>query len=196
MSQISNPHQISYQPPKYDQNHHSQSGFSLEGLEEMIQKALNHTQKLGYQSFRLVTSRDLSTEESRSHLELMITNSHPNRSDNYDAANVFGPIVDNPAAARQKGTKFLSDLEEFVIIADLYPAAKTHFLVIPKQHFEALPDMPVGQAAKMYQLAIKTAENQLKLTKYQLIINVFPPNQQVPHVHLHLMSDQSATWEN
>lgn len=191
MINIDNPHQLSYQTPEASQP--TSSGFSLEGLAKMVEVALNHTQELGYQSYRFVSERDLTTEESAAHLDVMITNSHPTRGQDYDAANVFGPMADDPEAASQKGTEFLAELEEFIIIKDLYPAAKTHFLVIPKNHYEALPDMPADQIAKMYQLAIKTAEEQLGLTKYRLTANVYPPNQQVPHVHLHIMSDQSAT---
>lgn len=89
--------------------------------------------------------------------------------------------------------------EDFVIIRDINPQAKNHFLAIPKKHFKYLAEMTeedselVGRILK----TIPTLEDLLELKNgYRLIINQGDDaGQTVPHLHIHILSGQKMGWQ-
>ena len=54
-------------------------------------------------------------------------------------------------------SKTLYEDEEFRVILDLGPAAKGHALILPKEHYANLYELPDETAAKVMQLAKKMA---------------------------------------
>lgn len=85
-----------------------------------------------------------------------------------------------------------------IVIRDISPAAKKHFLLIPKQHYKFLADMDTQQSKtlglclqKMKKLvAILGLEN-----GYRLVINQGEDAMQtVPHLHIHILSGQKMGW--
>ena len=89
--------------------------------------------------------------------------------------------------------------EDFVIIRDINPQAKNHFLAIPKKHFKNLAEMTeedselVGRSLK----TIPTLEDLLELKNgYRLVINQGDDaGQTVPHLHIHILSGQKMNWQ-
>lgn len=103
--------------------------------------------------------------------------------------NVFAPIVKDSIMAKKSGTIFLEEAESYIIIQDKYPSAPVHYLVIPKKEYPTILEMKVADLATLYVHAIKAAITTLTVKTIKLVINVNPPNQEVPHVHLHIMSN-------
>ena len=88
---------------------------------------------------------------------------------------------------------------DFIIIRDIAPKAKNHFLAIPKKHFKLLAEMTeedsltVGRILKK----IPTLSNLLELDNgYRLVINQGDDaGQTVFHLHIHILSGQKMGWQ-
>lgn len=88
--------------------------------------------------------------------------------------------------------------QDFIIIRDIAPQAKNHFLAIPKVHFKYLSEMNdehsslVGRMLK----TIPTLTDLLELKEgYRLVINQGDDaGQTVPHLHVHILSGQKMEW--
>ena len=87
---------------------------------------------------------------------------------------------------------------DFIIIRDIAPQAKNHFLAIPKKHFKLLAEMSeedslmVGRILKK----IPTLANLLELENgYRLVVNQGDDaGQTVPHLHVHILCGQKMEW--
>lgn len=88
----------------------------------------------------------------------------------------------------------------FIVIDDISPAAPVHVLIIPKQPFETLEDVP-AENNELYAgllLTARTVAKQLGISEnYKLFMNVGKVVQAVHHIHLHLLGgwDKSVTRE-
>ena len=84
--------------------------------------------------------------------------------------------------------------EKFIIIRDIEPKAKLHYLCIPKTHFALLSEMDEEKAeiVKHCFTVIPTLEKQLGLEEgYRVIINQGENGgQTVPHLHIHLVGGE------
>ena len=95
-------------------------------------------------------------------------------------------------------TEKVFENEDFIIIKDIAPKAKNHFLVIPKKHFKFLAEMTdcdadlVGRILK----TIPTLTDLLGLESgFRLVINQGDDaGQTVPHLHIHILSGQKMEW--
>lgn len=89
--------------------------------------------------------------------------------------------------------------EDFVIIRDINPQAKNHFLAIPKRHFKYFAEMTEDDAALVARMLkkIPTLEKELELSGgYRLVINQGDDaGQTVPHLHIHILSGQKMGWQ-
>ena len=89
--------------------------------------------------------------------------------------------------------------EDFVIIRDINPQAKNHFLAIPKRHFKYLAEMTEDDAALVARMLkkIPTLEKELELSGgYRLVINQGDDaGQTVPLLHIHILSGQKMGWQ-
>ncbi len=89
--------------------------------------------------------------------------------------------------------------DDFIIIRDIAPVAKNHFLVIPKEHFKYLAEMSAEQAATLGRILKKIPElsDLLGLENgYRLVINQGDDaGQSVPHLHIHVLSGQKMGWQ-
>jgi len=88
-------------------------------------------------------------------------------------------------------SKTLYEDEDFRVILDLGPATKGHALILPKDHFANLYDLPDETAAKVMQLAKKMATQmteKLVCDGFNLVQNNGEvAGQTVFHFHLHLI---------
>ncbi len=89
--------------------------------------------------------------------------------------------------------------EDFIVIRDINPQAKNHFLAIPKTHFKLLSEMTEDDAERLKRILkkIPTLEKELELTNgYRLVINQGDDaGQTVPHLHIHILSGQKMGWQ-
>ena len=89
--------------------------------------------------------------------------------------------------------------EDFVIIRDINPHAKNHFLAIPKKHLKYLAEMTEedSELAGRILKTIPALEDLLELKNgYRLIINQGDDaGQTVPHLHIHILSGQKMGWQ-
>ncbi len=89
--------------------------------------------------------------------------------------------------------------EDFIVIRDINPQAKNHFLAIPKTHFKLLSEMTEDDAELLKRILkkIPTLEKELELKNgYRLVINQGDDaGQTVPHLHIHILSGQKMGWQ-
>lgn len=106
---------------------------------------------------------------------------------------IFCKIVDGKIPAK----KILED-EKAIVIADIQPQAKKHFLVIPKKHVaaldEAFADDPAGRrvVSDLFSLALKLAKQENLLPGgFRSVINTHADGgQTVFHLHLHILGGE------
>ena len=88
-------------------------------------------------------------------------------------------------------SKMLYEDEEFKVILDLGPATKGHALILPKNHYHDLYDLPDETVGKVMLLAKKMAMHmteKLKCDGFNLVQNNGEAaGQTVFHFHLHLI---------
>lgn len=88
-------------------------------------------------------------------------------------------------------SKTIYEDEEFRVILDLGPATKGHALILPKDHYANLYELPDETAAKVMQLAKKMATQmteKLGCDGFNLVQNNGETaGQTVFHFHLHLI---------
>lgn len=92
--------------------------------------------------------------------------------------------------------RFYED-ERMIVIADISPKAKKHYLAIPKKHYKLFTDMSEDDAVELGK-CIKTVgeiSSSLGLSGgYRLIINQGDDAMQtVPHVHMHLLGGEKLS---
>ena len=89
--------------------------------------------------------------------------------------------------------------DNFIIIRDIAPVAKNHFLAIPKKHFKYLSEMSEREKQQLLNIfeTIPTLKKELGLENgYRLVINQGDDaGQTVPHLHVHILSGQKMGWQ-
>ena len=95
-------------------------------------------------------------------------------------------------------TKVYED-EDFIIIRDINPQCKNHFLAIPKTHYKFLADMSEEESATLGRIFAKIPKlaGELELERgYRIVINQGEFGQQtVPHLHIHILSGEQMAWD-
>lgn len=83
------------------------------------------------------------------------------------------------------------ETERFIVIRDANPKTEGHSLVIPKEHYKTLLDVPDSLMGEFLEIAKETAFKLIKENKaegFNLIMNNYKvAGQLVPHVHLHVL---------
>ena len=94
-------------------------------------------------------------------------------------------------------TKMYED-DKMIIIKDIDPKAKNHFLAIPKSHFKLLAEMTEEQSQLVRHclLTIPKLQKELALENgFRLVINQGDDaGQTVFHLHIHILSGQKMGW--
>ena len=95
--------------------------------------------------------------------------------------------------------------DDFTVIMDASPATKGHSLILPKEHYANLYEIPDEIAAKVFPLAKKLVSHMTEVLKCDGF-NVLQNNgetagQTVFHFHMHLIpryegKEQILTWSN
>jgi histidine triad (HIT) family protein len=84
--------------------------------------------------------------------------------------------------------------DNFLAIKDIHPEAPTHVLVIPKEHYEKLTDVPEGKRS-LYEGLFSAAVDVAKKLGIESACRFSVNNGQgagqiVPHIHVHLLSHE------
>lgn len=99
---------------------------------------------------------------------------------------------------RELKTNILYEDDNMIVIRDIAPQAKNHFLAISKSHFKFLAEMTDEQATILKEMlrTIPKLEKLLELEKgYRIVINQGDDaGQTVPHLHIHILSGQKMGW--
>lgn len=89
--------------------------------------------------------------------------------------------------------------EDMIIIRDIEPKAKNHYLAIIKSHFKYLAEMTESDALKLKNIfkTIPTLTDLLGLQNgYRLVINQGDDaGQTVGHLHVHILCGQKMGWK-
>ena len=81
--------------------------------------------------------------------------------------------------------------EQLIVIRDIHPQAPYHVLVIPKEHFKSLIDVPDSIIVALFHAA-KECILREKLRGFRLINNGLS-SAQIDHVHLHILGNYRRT---
>jgi len=89
--------------------------------------------------------------------------------------------------------------EEIVAFNDINPKAPVHILLIPKQHFASLNDIPLKKKQILSELLFKAKqiaeEKGIADSGYRLVLNTGKDSgQEVCHLHLHLLGGRKMGW--
>jgi histidine triad (HIT) family protein len=90
--------------------------------------------------------------------------------------------------------------EDPVLLAfeDIHPQAPVHILIIPKEHFPTVAEVPAPQGILWGQLlatANRIAKEKKLQAGYRLVFNCGrDAGQEVFHVHLHLLGGRKFGW--
>lgn len=88
--------------------------------------------------------------------------------------------------------------ENFIIINDVNPLAKHHYLAIPKNHYKFLDEMAPNDKNVLAEMlsTIPQLKSKLGLNNgYRLIINQGDDaGQTVPHLHIHIIGGETLGW--
>ena len=89
--------------------------------------------------------------------------------------------------------RFYED-EDMIVIKDIEPKAKLHYLCIPKTHFALFTEMDERKSEILRRCFVKIAEIHSSLgleDGYRVIINQGENGgQTVPHLHIHLLGGE------
>lgn len=87
--------------------------------------------------------------------------------------------------------KIVYEDDEFIAFLDIKPANPGHTLVIPKKHYQFLPQMPDDEVARMFTVVKKMAAAVFEATGAEGVEirqrNGAVAGQVVPHVHTHII---------
>ena len=100
-------------------------------------------------------------------------------------------------ASKEIPAKILVETKSCIGFLDAFPLAKGHALVIPKNHYEKLQDLPTDVNTDMFSTVHSLISKIDTLTGATLVAihNGRESGQEIPHVHVHLIprsSDDSA----
>ena len=100
-------------------------------------------------------------------------------------------------ASKEIPAKILVETESCVGFLDAFPLAKGHALVIPKNHYEKLQDLPTDINTEVFSIVQNLISNIDSMTGATLVAlhNGKDSGQEIPHVHIHLIprsKDDSA----
>lgn len=81
---------------------------------------------------------------------------------------------------------------DFIVINDIHPKAKTHLLFIPKRHIETINDLEDKDKNLIWELflLVKKIAKEKNISDYRLSFNVGKwAWQEIMHIHLHFLAN-------
>lgn len=95
--------------------------------------------------------------------------------------------------------KVLDQDDRLLAFEDVRPQAPVHFLVIPKEHFASLDDVPGDCEALLGAILLRAREiahkKGLARSGYRIVANTGPEaGQSVFHIHFHVLGGRGLGW--
>lgn len=88
--------------------------------------------------------------------------------------------------------------DNLIAFRDINPQAPTHILIIPREHFASLKEIPVekkGILAELLLAACQIAEEKELSRGYRIVLNTGKESgQAVFHIHFHLLGGRQMAW--
>ena len=96
-------------------------------------------------------------------------------------------------ASKEIPAKILVETESCIGFLDAFPLARGHALVIPKNHYEKLQDLPTDINTEVFSMVHSLISRVDSLTGATLMAvhNGKDSGQEIPHVHVHLIPRSS-----
>ena len=96
-------------------------------------------------------------------------------------------------ASKEIPAKILVETESCIGFLDAFPLARGHALVIPKNHYEKLQDLPTDINTEVFSTVHSLISRVDSLTGATLMAvhNGKDSGQEIPHVHIHLIPRSS-----
>ena len=90
-------------------------------------------------------------------------------------------------------TRIITDTNDSIAFLDAFPLSAGHTLVIPKNHYEKIQDMPDDVSVDLFSTVHKIIPKIDKISGATLLAihNGKESGQEIPHVHVHLIPRRS-----
>ena len=100
---------------------------------------------------------------------------------------------------REIPAKILYEDNQIIAFEDINPQAPTHILLIPKEHFASLNDIPEEKKEILSHLLLQARniaqDLGIKENGYRIVLNTGKNSgQDVFHIHFHLLGGRRMTW--
>ena len=107
---------------------------------------------------------------------------------------LFCKIVNNEIPA-----ELIFEDDRIVAFNDINPQAPIHILIIPKEHFASLNDIPEEKKDLMGHILLRARQIAQNLgiqeNGYRIVLNTARDSgQEVFHIHFHLLGGRRMTW--
>jgi histidine triad (HIT) family protein len=102
-------------------------------------------------------------------------------------------------AAKTIPAKIVYEDDRLLAFDDIRPQAPTHTLIIPKEHFASLNDVPEDRgdllAAILFAARRIAADKGIAASGYRIVLNTARDSgQDVLHIHFHLLGGRRMSW--
>jgi len=102
-------------------------------------------------------------------------------------------------AARKIPARIVYEDDLIVAFDDIRPQAPTHTLIIPREHFSSLADVPAEKAGLLSHMLLKAREiaedKGISRSGYRIVLNTGRDSgQAVFHIHFHLLGGRPMSW--
>ncbi len=90
---------------------------------------------------------------------------------------------------REIPSKILAETKNSIAFLDAFPLTKGHSLVIPKNHYEKIHDIPSHENSDLFEL-VRTLSKKIDSITGATLISIHngkESGQEIPHVHVHLI---------
>jgi len=96
-------------------------------------------------------------------------------------------------------TGFIYEDDRMVAFKDINPQAPIHILLIPKEHYASLNDVPEDKKDILSHLLLKARqialEQGISERGYRIVLNTARDSgQEVLHIHFHLLGGRRMNW--
>jgi len=95
--------------------------------------------------------------------------------------------------------KVVYEDEMILAFEDIHPKAPTHVLIIPKEHYASLNDVPEDKGDLLAHILIKARQiardKGIAESGYRIVLNTARDSgQDVFHIHFHLLGGRKMSW--
>lgn len=92
--------------------------------------------------------------------------------------------------------RWVAQTDNAFVVNDINPQGPVHLLVIPKQRYTSILEVPPEIQAEMLELAVRMArEHGVDESGFRLVINTNPHGgQTVYHTHIHVIGGRQMGW--